>query len=236
MSTRLNLSQISGLTGSLSELESEILQEESRVDSILQGSTVSLDTFAEVKIFVESLETKINQSVGTTGPQGNQGPQGTQGTAGTTGSQGATGAQGSTGTQGSQGTQGTTGTTGSQGATGPNYKILIVACSDETTPLTAGTNKITFRMPFQMTLTSVRASLTTAQSSGNIFTVDINENGTSILSTKLTIDNTEKTSVTAATPPVISDTNLVDDSEISVDIDQIGNSTATGLKISLIGL
>jgi hypothetical protein len=112
---------------------------------------------------------------------------------------------------------------------------LVVAASDETTALTAGTAKITFRMPRAVTLTSVRASLTTAQASGNIFTVDINEGGTSILSTKLTIDNTEKTSSTAATPPVISDTTLADDAEITIDIDQIGNGTATGLKVMLIG-
>jgi hypothetical protein len=112
---------------------------------------------------------------------------------------------------------------------------LVVAASDETTALTTGTAKITFRMPRAVTLTSVRASLTTAQASGSIFTVDINEGGTSILSTKLTIDNTEKTSTTAATPPVISDTSLADDSEITIDIDQIGDGTAKGLKVMLIG-
>ena len=90
-------------------------------------------------------------------------------------------------------------------------------------------------MPFAMTLTAVRASLTTAQASGTIFTVDINEGGTSVLSTKLTIDNTELTSTTAATPAVISDTALADDAEITIDIDQIGDGTATGLKITLIG-
>jgi hypothetical protein len=112
---------------------------------------------------------------------------------------------------------------------------IQLAASDETTALTTGTAKVTFRMPHAMTLTAVRASLTTAQASGSIFTVDINESGTSILSTKLTIDNTEKTSVTAATPAVISDSSLADDAEITVDIDQIGNGTATGLKITLIG-
>jgi hypothetical protein len=112
---------------------------------------------------------------------------------------------------------------------------LVVAASDETTALTAGTAKITFRMPRAVTLTAVRASLTTAQASGSIFTVDINEAGTSILSTKLTIDNTEKTSTTAATPPVISDTALADDAEMTIDIDQIGDGTAKGLKVTLIG-
>ena len=75
---------------------------------------------------------------------------------------------------------------------------IQLAASDETTALTTGTAKVTFRMPYAMTVTAVRASLSTAQASGSIFTVDINESGTSILSTKLTIDNTEKTSTTAA--------------------------------------
>jgi hypothetical protein len=112
---------------------------------------------------------------------------------------------------------------------------IQLACSDETTALTAGTSKITFRTPCAMTVTSVRASLTTAQTSGSIFTVDINESGTSILSTKLTIDNTEKTSVTAATAPVVSDTALADDSEMTIDIDQVGDGTAKGLKVTIIG-
>lgn len=121
-----------------------------------------------------------------------------------------------------------------------NYAIspvesFILACSDETTPITATANKIKFRMPFAFTVLEVRASLSTAQSSGNIFTVDINESGQTILSTKLTIDNGEKTSTTAATAAVISDSSLADDAEISVDVDQIGDGTATGLKVEIIG-
>ncbi len=112
---------------------------------------------------------------------------------------------------------------------------IIVAASDETTALTTGSAKATFRMPYAFTLTGVRASLTTAQASGSIFTVNISEGGASILSTKLTIDNTEKTSVTAATAAVISDTSLADDAEITIDIDQIGTSGAAGLKVTLIG-
>lgn len=112
---------------------------------------------------------------------------------------------------------------------------IQLAASDETTALTAGTNKVIFRAPHAFTLTGVRASLSTAQASGSIFTVDINQSGSSVLSTKITIDNTEKTSVTAATPPVISTSAITDDAEISIDIDQIGNGTAKGLKITLIG-
>ena len=114
-------------------------------------------------------------------------------------------------------------------------EYLVLAASDESTALTTGTAKVTFRMPYAMTLLAVRCSLTTAQTSGSIFTVDINEGGTTILSTKLTIDNTEKTSTTAATAAVISDVNLADDAEITIDIDQVGDGTAKGLKITLIG-
>lgn len=111
---------------------------------------------------------------------------------------------------------------------------IIVACSDETTALTTGTAKVTFRMPpYATTVDYVYASLTTAQTSGSIFTVDINEGGTSILSTKLTIDNTEDDSADAATPPVISDTSLASRAKMSVDIDQIGDGTAKGLKVMI---
>tara|TARA_R110002020_G_scaffold83767_4_gene208053 strand:+ start:907 stop:2265 length:1359 start_codon:yes stop_codon:yes gene_type:complete len=110
-----------------------------------------------------------------------------------------------------------------------------MACSDETTALTTGAAKATFRMPHAMTLTAVRASVTTAPV-GSVLTVDINEGGSTILSTKITIDASEKTSTTAATPPVISDSALADDAEITVDIDTVGSSTAgAGLKIWLIG-
>ena len=108
-----------------------------------------------------------------------------------------------------------------------------VALSDETTAITTGTAKVTLRMPFAMTLTAVRASLATASTSG-IPTVDINEAGVTILSTKLTIDANEKTSTTAATAAVISDTALADDAEITFDIDVAGTG-AKGLKVWLIG-
>jgi hypothetical protein len=109
-----------------------------------------------------------------------------------------------------------------------------IACSDLTTALTTGTGKAYFRVPKGFTVTAVRASVFTAQSSGSILTIDINESGSTILSTKLTIDNTEKTSTTAATAPVISDTSLADDAEITVDIDQVGTAPV-GLIVWIIG-
>lgn len=117
------------------------------------------------------------------------------------------------------------------GATQKAY--IQLACSDEITAITAGTAKITFRMPHAMTLTAVRASLSTASTSG-LVTVDVKEGGASIFSTALTIDATEKTSTTAAVPAVISDAALADDAEITVDIVGAGTG-AKGLKLTLIG-
>ena len=119
-------------------------------------------------------------------------------------------------------------------AGGTVTESFIIAASDETTDLTTGTGKATFRIPYAFTLTAVRASVTTAPV-GSVITVDINESGTSILSTKITIAAGSKTSV-GGTAPVISDSALADDAEITIDIDTIGSSTAgTGLKVTLIG-
>jgi hypothetical protein len=112
--------------------------------------------------------------------------------------------------------------------------VIGVALSDETTAITTGTNKCVIRAPFAMTLTNVRANLNTASTSG-IPTVDINVNNVSVLSTKLTIDVNELTSVTAATPPVISSSSIADDAEIEFDIDVAGTG-AKGLKVWLYGL
>jgi len=112
---------------------------------------------------------------------------------------------------------------------------FTIACSDDTTLLTTGTAKATFRMPYAFTLTAVRANVTTAPT-GSVLTVDINEGGSTILSTKLTIDASEKTSTSAATAAVISDTGLADDAEITIDLDGIGSTVAgKGLKVTLIG-
>lgn len=112
-------------------------------------------------------------------------------------------------------------------------ECFTIAVGDETTAITTGTAKVTFRMPYAFTVTDVRASLTTVSSSG-LPTVDINEAGTTIISTKITIDANELTSTTAATPAVISDSALADDAQMTIDIDVAGTG-ATGLKVYIIG-
>lgn len=110
---------------------------------------------------------------------------------------------------------------------------FTIPVGDETTAITTGTAKVTWRMPYAFTVTAVRASVNTVSSSG-LPTFDINEGGVSILSTKLSIDASEKTSVTAATPAVISDADLADDAEMTIDIDTAGTG-AKGAKIVIIG-
>jgi hypothetical protein len=113
---------------------------------------------------------------------------------------------------------------------------IQAACSDLTTSLTTGTSKGYFRMPHAMTVTGVRASVLTAPTGGTLLTIDINDSGTTILSTKLTFDASEKTTTTAATPAVISDSALSDDAEITIDIDAVGSTIAgAGLIVTIIG-
>ena len=108
------------------------------------------------------------------------------------------------------------------------------AVSNEEADLVVGEAKLTFRMPYAMTLTAVRASVTTAPTGAGI-TVDVNDGASSIFSTLLTIADGSKTSV-GGTASVISDTALADDAEITVDITTIGSTVpGTGLKIWLIG-
>jgi hypothetical protein len=128
--------------------------------------------------------------------------------------------------------------TGIVKANGVNVLLesLEVFASDLSTALTTGTGKGVFFMPYAMTVTEVFAGLATPQTSGSTFTVDLNEAGSTILSTKITIDNTEDTSLTAATPPVISDGALAKGAKITIDIDQIGNGTAKGLVVVITGV
>jgi hypothetical protein len=115
-------------------------------------------------------------------------------------------------------------------------ETICIAVGDETTGLTTGTAKVTFRMPFALTNVTVRASVTTAPTGASLI-VDINETGSTIMTTnKLSIDATEKTSTTAATAAGVTDADLADDAEITIDIDQVGSTVAgAGLKVYITG-
>jgi hypothetical protein len=110
---------------------------------------------------------------------------------------------------------------------------FVIAASDEATDLATGTNKVYFRMPYAGTLLAVKATVNTAPT-GSTLICDINEAGTSVLGTKLSIDASEKTSDTAASAATITDSALANDAEITIDIDQVGSTIkGKGLKVYL---
>ena len=112
-------------------------------------------------------------------------------------------------------------------------EAFILAASDEVTAIVTGSAKVSFRMPYGFTLTGIRASLSTASSSGGV-TIDVKAGGVSILSTLINVDATQKTSTTAGTQPVIGTAAIADDAEVTVDITAAGTG-AKGVKVYLIG-
>jgi len=119
-------------------------------------------------------------------------------------------------------------------ASAPSYRQQAAA-SDEVTELAILVGAVTFRAETAFSLTSIRASLKTASTTG-VVTVNVKKNGTTVFSTLLTIDQDEKTSVTAAVPAVLTTTPtaVADDDEITIDIDGAGVG-AYGLKVLLLG-
>lgn len=108
------------------------------------------------------------------------------------------------------------------------YRILEKATA--TTVSTTVGGDVEF--PFTGTITEVGASVDTAGTT-NLTTVDINKAGTTILSTKITIDSTEKSSRTAATAPVISVSAITAGDVLTFDIDAIQTTAALGLTIRI---
>jgi hypothetical protein len=108
---------------------------------------------------------------------------------------------------------------------------LMVGFGDVVDVTTGDT--VTFRSPDAFTVTSVRASVQTASSSG-VIDVDVKKNGTTIFSTRVTIDSGEETSVTAATPSVLSTTAVADNDELMVEVMDDGTG-ATGLVVAIRG-
>jgi hypothetical protein len=122
---------------------------------------------------------------------------------------------------------------------------IAIVCSDRPTGLEAGTAIVTdtnvggLTMPFGFSLLEVQASLVSGAASGS-FTIDVHVSGTTVLSTKCTIDATEETSQTAAVPSVLSDGRKIVDipkgTIVSVDVDDDADGTALGLTVYLVGL
>jgi len=120
-----------------------------------------------------------------------------------------------------------------------SYELWGGAVSDETTAITTGTAKLSFSIPYNFAVVGVYATLNTASSSGTP-TFDINEGGTTILSTKIVIDANELTGGssgyqgTASGAAVISDAAIAAFAQVTIDIDVAGTG-AKGAKVFMIG-
>ena len=108
------------------------------------------------------------------------------------------------------------------------YRILDPTTNTTVTSSLGGD----FVMPFSGIVTSVGATVDTAGTTG-VTTVDVKNNATSILSVKITIDSTEKTSRTATTDPVINGTkqNFSVGDVFTFDVTTISTTAAKGLTV-----
>ena len=129
----------------------------------------------------------------------------------------------------------TQGTSSNPTYTNPTLSF-IVSLTAEDGDATVADDLAQIRMPFAFELSELpRAFCNTAPTGANL-QFEITEAGSTIFSTKLEIAATEKTSTTATTPCVLSDTTLADDAIISFNCDQIGSTVAgAGVKLVLIG-
>ncbi len=100
---------------------------------------------------------------------------------------------------------------------------LAFALAARTSDAATGANVNGTAIPYKSQILAVQLDLSEAPAGAN-FVVDLNKGvgGTSVLSTKLSIDAGETNSVTAAVAAVISDSEIPANTYLSWDIDQVG--------------
>lgn len=111
--------------------------------------------------------------------------------------------------------------------------FIAVQVVSNATDTATGTGQALIHVPFARKLTAVHAEVATAGTTGTL-TVDINRNGTSMLSTKLTIDSAETGSdqATAAVIDAAQDDTAIND-VITIDIDGVHTTPAKGLVVTM---
>lgn len=114
---------------------------------------------------------------------------------------------------------------------------LIIPASAETGSLAVTSAAIGFHITRPLTFSEIFAGVNVAPT-GAAIEVNVKKNGTTIFSTNLTIDAGETTSLTAATPPVLSSTptSFVKGDYVVIEIVQVGaTEPGEGLKIYCLG-
>jgi len=116
-------------------------------------------------------------------------------------------------------------------------ECFMMACSDETTDITATVDKVRIQMPYAFTLTEIKASLTTSPTGTGATTVNIYNVtdgdtviNTAALSFATAVISANSTSFTAGQE------TIAEDDVIAVDVAAIADTTGgAGLKVTLIG-
>lgn len=106
----------------------------------------------------------------------------------------------------------------------------LIFVTDEATTVTTGTSKRTFFAPYNITITDCFTGLSTQSSSG-VVTVNIKLNGSTIFSTKPSIDANKDTSLTG-TAAVLSTTTAAKGDKFTIDVDAAGTGVK-GLQVYL---
>jgi hypothetical protein len=117
--------------------------------------------------------------------------------------------------------------------TGGGQTPVQIPCSDRITPIPIANNIMSWPFPLDKTILGIFAYVTSPATSGT-FTIRVKVNGTSILSTPITIDAGEKTSLSAVTLPALSATDFMQGDELTVDITDDADGTVSGLILTLI--
>ena len=121
-----------------------------------------------------------------------------------------------------------------------NIEWIVFDCVDPSTDCAVDTNIAgDFVSPIAGTILQsdsspfyLYATNSTAGAPTGTMVVDVNINGTTIMTTnKLDFDATEKTTTTAATPPDLTTTSLAVGDIITIDIDSVHVTPAKGLKV-----
>jgi len=117
-------------------------------------------------------------------------------------------------------------------------RFIAIKVIDDATTLTTGDGKVIFNVPLELDNTliiSAHAFVSTVSSSGAV-TVQIRNvtDSVDVLSTAITIDQSEFDSYTAATPPVIlfANAQFAKSDRIAIDVDGAGTGTK-GLSVIL---
>jgi hypothetical protein len=119
----------------------------------------------------------------------------------------------------------------SGGSSSSIQDVIVLSLSDGAA--TVGTKKDWLvYCPYAYTITNLVLACDTVPTGANLI-ADLNVDGSSILSTKISVDATERTSVTAATPYVLSTTSLALGANISADIDQAAVSGGTNVQLTI---